>query len=350
VTTREVVTLPVVVHVVYFDESQNITDAQIESQIEVLNEDFRKSNPDFASIVPPQFLDVAADVELEFCLANRDPQGNPSDGITRTATNVPLIGITNDIFYNNQGGASAWESSEYINIWVCDMGEGLNGVATFPGEANAAEDGLIVNYRFFGRNGSAEAPYALGHTTTHEIGHYLGLNHVWGSGIVGNCDSDDGIADTPLSSATYQNACPDFFESSCNSSDMYMNFMYYTDDACLAMFTEGQKARMLSTLESDRAGLLASKGCMPVSVEEVDKAIQWSIYPNPASDILNIQLVGENEMMEGFSLFDMTGQRVLCKHAIASAYQIDVAHLPKGIYIIQVNQEQSNYYKQILIQ
>jgi len=178
----------------------------------------------------------------------------------------------------------------------------------------------------------------------------LGLNHVWGSGRVGNCDSDDGIADTPLSSATYQNACPDFFESSCNSSDMYMNFMYYTDDACLAMFTVGQKARMLSTLESDRAGLLASKGCMPVSVEEVDKAIQWSIYPNPASDILNIQLVGEHETMEGFSLFDMTGQRVLCKHAIASAYQIDVAHLPKGIYIIQVNQEQSNYYKQILIQ
>lgn len=257
--THNVITIPVVVHIVYRTSAENISDAQVQSQIQVLNEDFRRQNADAAN-TPSLFASVAADVEIQFCLATRDPQGNPTNGITRTQTTKTSFDIySDDVKYSSRGGKDAWPTDQYLNIWVCNLSGGLLGYAQFPGGGPPAEDGVVINYRYFGRGGSAQAPYNKGRTATHEVGHWLNLRHIWGDAQCG----DDYVSDTPTQEGPNY-GCPSFPHPSCgNASDMFMNYMDYGDDHCLNMFTQGQKARMRAVLSPAgyRAGLLTSLGC-----------------------------------------------------------------------------------------
>ena len=178
--------IPVVVHVVYKTAAQNISQAQIDSQMDVLNRDFRKKNSDI-STVPAPFAPLAGDARIEFKLATTDPDGNPTTGVTRTETNKSSFGSNDDVKFTAQGGIDAWPRDDYLNIWVCQLSGGLLGYAQFPGGA-AATDGVVCTHTGFGTTGTAAAPFDKGRTTTHEIGHWLNLRHIWGDG---GCGVDD---------------------------------------------------------------------------------------------------------------------------------------------------------------
>ncbi|MBL4576973.1 MAG: T9SS type A sorting domain-containing protein [Flavobacteriales bacterium] len=258
--SQAVKTIPVVVHIVYNLSSQNISDAQVQSQLAVLNADFRRTNSD-ASNTPNYFANIAADIQIEFCLAVRDPSGNPTTGITRTQTSSSSFSTNNYVKYSSYGGKTAWPAGDYLNLWVCNLGGGTLGYAQFPGGA-AATDGVVIDYAYFGSGGSAQYPYNKGRTATHEVGHWLNLRHIWGDSYCGN----DYVGDTPTQSSD-NGGCPGFPRSSCNNySDMFMNYMDYTNDACMNAFTAGQSSRMNALFSSGgyRVSLLNSQGCVPV--------------------------------------------------------------------------------------
>jgi hypothetical protein len=260
-----IITIPVVVHVVYKNPTENISTAQVLSQIAVLNKDFRRLNED-ASATPSVFAAVAADCEIEFCLASTDPNGNATSGITRTVTRQAsffagyngVIYSDDGVKYSSSGGIDAWNTSKYLNIWVCDLNS-LNGYSTFPG-APASSDGIVVDFTKFGDIGTTADSSFVKRTTTHEIGHWLSLNHIWGDNYnqTSNC-ADDYCDDTPAESeATY--GCPTFpynVNSVCKpgaNGEMFMNYMDYTD--CRNLFTQDQKTRMLATINLYRPKLL----------------------------------------------------------------------------------------------
>lgn len=259
---RTVVTIPVVVHVVYYNSTQNISDAQIATQIQVLNDDFRRLNAD-ASNTPGVWQGIAADCEVQFCMAQQDPSGAATNGIVRKSTTVNGFSYTNDnIKYNSSGGSNIWDRNKYLNLWVCNISGSILGWAQFPGGA-AATDGVVIDYAYFGTTG-ATPPFNLGRTATHEVGHWLNCYHIWGDDGTA-CTGTDQVSDTP-NQADENYGCPSFPTISCSNGpngDMFMNYMDYTDDACMNLFTNGQKTRMQSLFSSggSRFSLTTSNGC-----------------------------------------------------------------------------------------
>jgi hypothetical protein len=276
---QSVLKIPVVVHVMHapgeaYGVQSNITDEQILSQIEVLNEDFRRIIGSRGFNNSP----VGADTELEFCLATRDPAGQPSTGIVR----VPYSGSTNfqlsqDLAMKN---LSRWNTSRYLNIWIVkSIQSGILGYAYLPDDLagdpqRTSIDGLVIGARYFGsrekqppgQTFNLDNTFGLGRTATHEIGHYLNLLHTWGDG---GCEVDDGVGDTPLCSGQYFGCPPNPARpTQCGFSRMVENYMDYSDDACFNIFTQGQKNRMRAAMQfySFRASLanqlnLVATGC-----------------------------------------------------------------------------------------
>jgi hypothetical protein len=257
--------IPVVVHVVFKTAAQNISDAQINSQIDVLTADFRKKNAD-VSTVPAAFAPLAADVRVEFELATIDPSGNPTTGITRTSTAVTSFTDDDAVKSAATGGADAWPADKYLNIWVCQLAGGLLGYAQFPG-GPAATDGVVIRHSAFGTTGTAAAPFNLGRTATHEVGHWLNLRHIWGDDGTG-CAGSDLVADTP-NQGSENVGVPTFPHISCGNGpngDMFMNYMDYVDDVAMVMFTAGQVTRMQATLDGMRSAIGAPTPCGPKSL------------------------------------------------------------------------------------
>jgi hypothetical protein len=259
---RALINIPVVVHVIYNTSSQNVSDAQILSQLTVLNNDFRKLNAD-RTATPSVFQALVADAEVQFCLAQRDPNGNASTGIVRKSTSTTSFSVNDAMKYSSSGGDNAWPSSSYLNLWVCNLSGGILGYAQFPG-GTAAKDGVVIHYQAFGNTGTAVAPYNKGRTATHEVGHWLNLYHIWGDDGTA-CTGSDNVSDTP-NQADENYGCPAFPAVSCSNGpngDMFMNYMDYTDDACMFMFTTGQKARMQALFATGgaRVSLVSSLGC-----------------------------------------------------------------------------------------
>ena len=274
-TKTNAITIPVVVHVVYKNNSENISDTQIQSQIDVLNKDFRRLNQD-ASNTPFDFMPFATDMQIEFCLAKRY-LGVPTTGIVRKQTNLPEFHLYSDsIFFTNFGGSSAWNTNRYLNIWVCDILGSVMGWAQFPGVGNSQTDGIVIDYERFGTIGTVSQPYHKGRTATHEVGHWLSLFHIWGDNTCG----DDYVTDTPeQEQANF--GCNIHPKPSCtNSGDMFMNFMDYSDDACMNIFTQGQKQRTMAVLNTSRVGLVSSNGCQPFILPNADAGISAIIKPN----------------------------------------------------------------------
>jgi Pregnancy-associated plasma protein-A/GEVED domain/Bacterial pre-peptidase C-terminal domain/Secretion system C-terminal sorting domain len=261
------VTIPVVIHVLYNTASQNISDAQIQSQLTVLNKDFRKLNSDVAN-VPSAFSSLAADAEINFCLATVSPSGTATTGINRVSTTKTIFDASlDDCKSSSTGGTNAWDRNKYLNIWVVPAIKdgsqtGILGYAQFPNTGTAATDGVVIAHNYFGTTGTAQAPYNGGRTATHEIGHWLNLYHIWGDDN-GACTGSDLVADTP-NQADANGGCPTHPSVTCsNSGDMFMNYMDYTNDACMYMFTTGQKARIQALFATGgaRVSLLTSNGC-----------------------------------------------------------------------------------------
>ncbi|WP_314244549.1 M43 family zinc metalloprotease [Empedobacter tilapiae] len=275
--TNQVITLPVVVHVIHgggeIGKNGNITESQIHSQLKVLNQDFRR----MADTRGWNDNEVGADIEIEFCLARQTPDGQISDGINRVEYKG-LRSVTLDKMQDEIKPQTQWDPTRYINIWVVpEMRSGPNmllGYAQFPqqsklpgltGKEPANTDGVVIWYKSFGSidydDGTFDLTpgYALGRTTTHEIGHFLGLRHIWGDSYI--CEEDDFCEDTPLANDA-TNGCP-VDKQSCGGINMIQNFMDYSGDACMNIFTNDQKSRILTVMQNSprRKELLNSNVC-----------------------------------------------------------------------------------------
>ncbi|MGN6494429.1 MAG: M43 family zinc metalloprotease [Agriterribacter sp.] len=266
-----IVTIPVVVHIV-MDNPALVTDEQVQSQLDVLNADYAGLNAD-SSNIPAAFKPVFAKGNIRFCLAQRTPANEATNGIVRKQSSTTSTPGTHDpIKYSSQGGSDAWNINKYLNVWVCRMTNNNDlGYAFMPGLPGLANGdvGFVTAYHAFGTVGTAEAPFNKGRTATHEIGHFFNLAHIWGDNdCVESCSDSDNVDDTPN-----QNKCtygtPSFPQTdNCTPNSpgiMFMNFMDYVDDAAMCLFTEGQADRMETALETmpDRSPLLTSNGCEP---------------------------------------------------------------------------------------
>ncbi|MGB1204701.1 MAG: M43 family zinc metalloprotease [Chitinophagales bacterium] len=319
---EDILRVPIVVHIVYNTPEQNLSDELVDDQIAILNRDFRRQNADTTE-TRVDFLPVADDTGIEFYLATIDPDGNPTNGITRTQTTVdnfsPLGGIDfttiiaeiqacgvsvldlvlgspltaaqeacvnavlgslggfDAVKYDAEGGKNAWPTDRYLNMWVCNLDDGgglglVLGFAYPPAEApnwpagsagNIETDGVVLHYQAFGGPnnptlGALAGPVGQGRTAVHEVGHYLGLRHIWGDG---DCTEDDGIPDTPPAADQSQQDC-DYTKNTCDETpdfpDMIENYMDYSDEDCMNMFTRGQVALIRSMLEGPRSTLLGT--------------------------------------------------------------------------------------------
>lgn len=245
-----ITTIPVVVHVVYNKTSENISDAQIKSQIAVLNKDYRGANSD-KSKVPSVWTGLVSDVRVQFALATKDPSGKATTGITRTKTTRTSFGTGDTVKSKSTGGENAWPTNKYLNIWVCTLSSGLLGYAQFPGGPSKT-DGVVILNTAFGTKGTAKAPFNLGRSATHEIGHWLNLRHIWGD--TEDCSGSDFVSDTPNAQGPNYGK-PKFPHVSCSNGpngDMFMNYMDYVDDDSMVMFTSQQVVRMQTTLDGPR--------------------------------------------------------------------------------------------------
>jgi hypothetical protein len=245
VVRRGLLTVPAIVHVVYQTDEQNISDGQIQSQIDVLNQDFRATNPDIDN-VPEVWRPLATDVQLEFRL----------DDVTRTQADQGPFTDDDSVKFSATGGHDVMRPNTHLNIWTCDLADSLLGYAQFPGGPRAT-DGVVILYSAFGTEGTGAAPFDLGRTATHEIGHYLNLHHIWGDNVVPICADDDLVGDTPTQLGPNIGK-PTFPSISCNNGpfgDMFMNYMDYVDDDTMFMFTVQQVLRMRTALAEERPEL-----------------------------------------------------------------------------------------------
>lgn len=252
--TRQLITIPVVVHVIYKTDAENVSDEQIVSQIDALNRDYRFANDD-KSAIPAAWKGLAADANIEFALTTKDPQGKQTNGITRTKTTRDSFGTGDSVKTTSGGGQVPWPSARFLNLWVCHLAGNILGYAQFPG-GPAKTDGVVITSTAFGTTGSAVAPFNLGRTATHEVGHWLNLHHVWGDR--NDCGGTDFVSDTPNAQLPNYGK-PTFPHLSCNNGpngDMFMDYMDYVDDAAMMMFTAGQVARMNATLAGPRKKLV----------------------------------------------------------------------------------------------
>lgn len=270
--TTGYVVIPVVFHIVHnpANPSENIDDSLIFSQMDILNEDHTKTHP-YTATTLPVFDSISKSTGIKFCLAMFDPAGNPTTGINRISSTSShlLTPFTNSVKSSATGGADPWPRNFYLNIWVCEMAFGaVLGYAQFPWDASAT-DGVVLHWNYVGEKiGAPTAPNNLGRTMTHEGGHWLGMRHVWGDG---GCAVDDGIDDTPDSDAASSQDCMltrndcdeagNLFWAGYDPVDNVQNYMDYSADACMTMFSKKQINRMWHYMIEDRDSLFYSTGC-----------------------------------------------------------------------------------------
>ncbi len=357
------VTIPVVVHVVHRGEAvgtgQNISDAQIQSQFTAANLDFSNTNPDSA-VTSLAFYPVVGNTNIQFCLAQRDPNGaatngiNRIDGLSRFGVGDWANGTQVDTLLKP---ATIWDPTKYLNVWILQFDPSGDdsttlGYATFPTDHGTNRDGLVFRYRAFGTVGdSLSSSNSRGRTFTHEVGHYLNLSHIWGDQ---NCGSDS-VADTPPQVNKHY-GCPTFptgANNTCGSDangEMFMNYMDYVDDNCMYMFTKGQGARILAALNGPRASLLSSQGCQaPSGIASVD-ALKLSVYPNPTNGSIHITTAQtiKNGVVE---LYNAMGQRVLSESYpnTVSEMTLNVSSLPEGIYTLSLSDLKTKSFTKVIL-
>ena len=304
VKTNAITTIPVVFHILYNTAAQNISDARIFAQLDVMNKDFARLNAD-AGNTPGVFSGIASATNIQFCLAQRDPNGAATTGIVRKATTVTSFSSAgNPMKFSASGGADAWPTGTYLNFWVCNLGGGLLGYAQFPG-GTANTDGVVCLTGSVGGPSApgTSTPYNLGRTATHEVGHWLNLSHIWGDANCGN----DQVADTPTQQ-TSNFGCPTFPKVTCGNGpngDMFMNYMDYVDDACMNAFTAGQSLRIDATINGARASLKTSLGCTPPNggcgtpaslsasaITSTTVTLNWAAVPGASSYNVQYSVVG----------------------------------------------------------
>lgn len=344
---KDVKTIPVVVHVLYESIADSLGLDRIEGQIEALTLDFRRQNAD-ADRTRDLFKSVAADLQVEFCLVSKDPQGSATPGITwhyiQNIDQQPIF----DIMRQTQ-----WNPKRYLNIWVSPTTEG--GHSSFPWE-DAAEtvDGFIVGTRVFGTFGDIMEGFGEGGVVSHEAGHYLGLYHTFHDGFkyLGECNvpcdtTGDFVCDTPLdwNLAWAIGSCEEG-ERFCEDGSTFFvqseNFMAYSNDTCWNMFSEGQRIRVRAALDSLRAELvspenLLATGCeLSTGIPNQPLAGKLHVFPQPASRELTVDF-GEELPAFNLRIWSTDGKILLQQEGgHARQVQLQLPEAPPGLYILQV--------------
>ena len=236
------ITIPIIWNILYNVNIENISDEQIQSQLDILNKDFSSTNTDINN-TPGEFQPIIGNMNIDFY----------TDKIIRKQTSVTSFGTNNNIKFNSTGGLDATTPLTKLNIWVGNIGNGILGYAQFPG-GDKNTDGVVVSPNYIGNTGYVSPPYNQGRTLTHEIGHWLNLFHIW---YQNGCEGDDFVIDTPLSDSPNY-GCPSYPDSSCGTSDMFMNYMDYVDDACMVMFSKGQVIRSRTLFDIGGGGFRLS--------------------------------------------------------------------------------------------
>lgn len=341
----ELYRIPVVFHVVYRNDEQNVTDEKLFEQIDILNRDYGRLNEDTVN-TRQEFLPVAASTGIEFYLAQWDPEGNPTNGITRTetSTNSFWLSMTN-MKSTADGGKDAWDVNQYLNIWVCNMAIPIlntpfilgfatppNGAPNWPDGSGAEQpqyDGVVLHYEVVGSIDNPDQTFASiskGRTATHEVGHYLGLRHIWGDG---DCTEDDGLDDTPEAAEAQQQTC-DYTTNTCTDAtndlpDQIENYMDYTDENCMNMFTLQQATAMRYVVENFRGGLLLSNS------DSRNHLSRLHAYPNPVEDMLHIRY--EMNLQQKLSVYSTDGKKVI--DVFLGSNTIDTSKFQPGMYYIR---------------
>jgi hypothetical protein len=345
-----VIKIPVVVHVLYRVPEENISEQKIIEQINILNRDFRKKNAD-TSQTPSYFRPLAADFEIEFHLAKSDPLGRSTNGIVKKYTPVKQWYSDDKMKFAAETGSNAWDTRSYLNIWICNLRDAM-GYSAFPG-TEASVDGIVLDYHTIGYSSSSQ--YNKGRTAVHEAGHWLNLKHLWGDAFCG----DDNVGDTPKQSH-YTPDCPSGIRISCNNGpngNMYMNYMDFTNDACMNIFTEGQRqrARVLFDPGGARHSILSSKGLDDPVIYTgpvPDFYPQWmyaKAYPNPASNQLTVYFeYDERWVGKQLLVMDMNGRILISRKITSAIYQLDISRLNPGIYIIRAAKEDETIFQKFI--
>ncbi len=358
VNQSNVITIPVVVHVLHRGEpigtGTNLSDQRIIGQIDSLTADFRRLNADTVN-TPLAFKPIAADVEINFVLARQDPLGKHTNGIVRINANGSFVpSRIRDLI--EMRSLSHWPAENYFNIYCADLGTGLLGFATFPettlGKNGSSDpdrlylDGVYMDFQYFGNNPDAPAFESRGRTLTHEVGHFLGLRHIWGDG---NCNVDDFINDTPVADTDnggYSSPCtfpnPEDDEV-CNEDEpeMFQNYMDYTDDICMNLFTLGQKECMRIIAENSprRSTLMSSPGLVALPVVDNDLGVSKIIAPTFAAcdpqitPIIEVTNFGVNEITNYEITLEVNGSPVFTSQQSVQLlpFEKDVLSFPNQI-------------------
>lgn len=387
--TSVVYNIPVIFHIIHNGESigvgKNISQAQIISQITILNQDYRKTNTDFNSwVTQSNFVNAAVDCEINFCLANIDTNGITltEQGIDRINRNTRGWNGPSYLGFPEPGGyidnvikvGSSWDPAKYLNIWVIEMSDGVLGYAQFPiisagtnpvtdmfGNGGAANtDGVVLDHRATGNIGTAAVPYEKGRTATHEIGHWLGLWHINGDASCGN----DYCNDTPAQSSL-STTCPTMIGSVVNSGcatvspnppgRMYQNYMDYSYDKCLVMFSADQKARMQAVMANciNRMSLNNSTVCTDVGIKENAANIEMRVYPNPTNGELFVDITTFDVQDFTISVINTLGQTVKEVKQIQSnggKIKIDLTEKSTGVYFVTIKSKSGSKVKRIVLQ
>ncbi len=374
--------IPVVVHVINSNEAigvgSNISVAQVNSQMAVLNEDYRKLNADIIN-TPSVFMPATGDMDINFHLATVDPSGNPTTGIDRISYqskgwNAPGSGYTQTYINATIKPGSIWNPTRYLNMWVMNLGNGLLGYATFPPSSTlsgitsggtATTDGVVCLYQAFGRTGPGVTGlltgYDKGRTITHEVGHYLGLRHISGDAACAN----DYCMDTPAQTGGFSGGggglnwgCPThpFQAGLCVGSannpgdpngEMFMNYMDYVDDACYTSFTNDQKTRMQTAMLNSPLRNQLSTGLF----ENSARLMGVSVYPNPSKGQITISAptIQAGSDLE-INVINILGKSVYHEMMIASSmgvYDLNLSSLNSGLYIVELKSEKGSYTQRI---
>lgn len=341
----------VVFHVVYTSPAENIPDSVLINQIEVLNRDYRRRN--FDTVQTRSFFQpVAADAGIEFYLATTDPDGNPTNGITRTAGNpqIPFLGFNpgSDEIKDAANGKTCWPTDRYLNIWVGNIFFGIVLGYAFPPDnapnwpvgssTDSAHQGVVLHYAAVGSNFASpiDPTVAGGRSAVHEIGHYFGLRHIWGDST--DCVVDDGISDTPFAADASQQTCDTTINSCVDSPvdfpDMIENYMDYSDDRCLNMFTQEQIGVMRAMLATSRAGI-AYITTSTTGIKNMATLEGIEVSPNPSKGVFKLTAKGKEELT--YEVYDALGEKLIAAQNFSSSATINMSVFNSGIYFAKIS-------------
>lgn len=324
--------VPVIFHVVYQNEVQNISFSQMQSQMKVINDDFNARNVGFDQTIEA-FKHLGADCKIQFYLYDGLSSGL---GVIRKETNHADF-LNSDIHYDELGGSSSILSDQVLNVWVADLGGEALGYSKSLKSYSIEEVGVVLDYEYFGTEGTAKYPFDGGRTLTHEIGHWFGLAHPWG---LNGCGDGDNIEDTPEMDSPVTKC--ELYHVSCGSLDMTQNFMNLAEDQCMTFFSAGQKEFMRNYILTELPNYIHDQ---PVLQSEL--ASQLKVYPNPSNGEIHIK-VRETSKVQ-VEVFDIVGRNISTQLSRSNnTWNLTAAFPADGQYILQIDISGQIYTKRVI--